>query len=214
VPEEAGSLICPLEFRYGRPEARRLFSRSAQLRRALRVEAALAASEAEVGLIPTEAAHAIEAAASGRTVTLARVDALEAELRHDVMAMTRALAEESGAGGGWVHYGATSGDITDTALALELAEATSLLRSDLTQLARTLVDLAQRHRATPEIGRTHGQHAIPFSFGYKIAVGAAEVMPTAGGWTSYSHDSSSVSSPAPWAPAPALGSTPRPSKRA
>jgi adenylosuccinate lyase len=75
-----------------------------------------------------------------------------------------------------VHYGATSADITDTALALELKESATVLRGDLTELARVLVELAKRHRATPEIGRTHGQHGIPISFGYKVAVGAAEVV--------------------------------------
>jgi adenylosuccinate lyase len=92
------------------------------------------------------------------------------------MAISRALAEAAGPAGGWVHLGATSGDITDTALALELREAAGILRDDLTQLARALLILARRHRASPEVGRTHGQHAVPQSFGYKMAVGAAEVM--------------------------------------
>jgi adenylosuccinate lyase len=75
-----------------------------------------------------------------------------------------------------VHFGATSGDITDTALALELKEGIRVLRADLTDLARALLALAEAHRATPEVGRTHGQHAVPLSFGYKAAVGAAEVL--------------------------------------
>jgi adenylosuccinate lyase len=176
VSEGAGLLFCPLEFRYGRPEVRALFDRSARLERALRVEAALASAEAEVGLIPREAALAIDHAVETGAVHLERVDQLEASLRHDVMAISRALAEAAGPAGGWVHLGATSGDITDTALALELREAAGILRDDLTQLARALLILARRHRASPEVGRTHGQHAVPQSFGYKMAVGAAEVM--------------------------------------
>lgn len=170
------SLFCPLEFRYGRPEMRELFSRESRLRRALRVEAALAESEAEVGMVPLEAARAIAGAVRDQKVGLDRVDRLEAELRHDVMAITRALGEVAGAGGAWVHFGATSGDITDTALALEHQEAATVLRADLTALASALVELAKRHRATGEVGRTHGQHAVPLSFGYKMAVAAAEVM--------------------------------------
>lgn len=170
------ALFCPLDYRYGRAEVRHLFTREARLRRALRVEAALAESEAEVGMVPAEASQAITRAVDAHIVTLARVDALEAELRHDVMAISRALAESSGVGGAWVHFGATSGDITDTALALELKESASILRTDLTDLAKALVDLAERHRATAEVGRTHGQHAVPLSFGYKMAVGAAEVL--------------------------------------
>ncbi len=167
-------LICPIEFRYGRPEVRALFTREARLRRALRVESALALAEAELGMIPVEAAKEIAAASS--KVTLERVDSLERELRHDVMAISRALGEQAGAGGSWVHYGATSNDITDTAMAMEHNDATLVLRADLTDLARVLLELAQRHRETPEIGRSHGQHAIPMSFGYKMAVGAAEVL--------------------------------------
>ena len=176
MSEPSGALFCPLEFRYGRPEVRRIFGRAARLERALRVEAALAAAEAEVGMIPAEAARAIDHAVESGAVSLARVDELEASLRHDVMAITRALAEAAGPSGGWVHLGATSGDITDTAQALELREAVELLRGDLTDLARALVTLARTHRATPEIGRTHGQVAIPLSFGYKMAVGASEVL--------------------------------------
>jgi adenylosuccinate lyase len=141
----------------------------------LRVEAALALSEAELGMVPADAAAAIAKAATLSQVSLERVDALERSLRHDVMAMTRALAEAAGPAGRWVHFGATSADITDTALALELKESATILRGDLTELAQTLVKLARTHRATPEVGRTHGQHGVPISFGYKVAVAAAEV---------------------------------------
>ena len=170
------ALFCPLEFRYGRDEVRALFSREARLARALKVEAALAESEAELGMIPKDAATAIAHAASSGAVRLSHVDELERTLRHDVMAITRALAESAGAGGAWVHFGATSADITDSALALEMKAAAAVLRQDLSDLAGALLSLAQRHRATPEVGRTHGQHAVPISFGYKAAVGAAEVL--------------------------------------
>ena len=173
--EELGA-ICPLEFRYGRPAVRKLFSREVRLGRALRVEAALAEAQAELGLVPREGARAISAAVAEHRVRLERVDELEASLKHDVMAVARALAEQAGPGGRWVHFGATSGDITDTSLALELQEALLVVRADLTGLARALVALAKKHRATPEVGRTHGQHAVPLSFGYKMAVGAAEVL--------------------------------------
>ncbi|MGP8159417.1 MAG: adenylosuccinate lyase [Thermoplasmata archaeon] len=175
MPDEDESLFCPLEFRYGRDSVRELFSRGTRLNRALRVEAALALSEAELGMVPADAAAAIDKAATLSQVSLERVDTLERSLRHDVMAMTRALAEAAGPAGRWVHFGATSADITDTALALELKESAAILRGDLTELAQTLVKLARTHRATPEVGRTHGQHGVPISFGYKVAVAAAEV---------------------------------------
>ncbi len=176
MTDDGASLFCPLEFRYGRESVRDLFSRGARLARALRVEAALARAEAGLGMIPADAAKEIGAAADLNHVRLERVDELERSLRHDVMAITRALAEVSGSGGRWVHYGATSADITETALALELKESAEILREDLTALGRALTELARKHRATPEIGRTHGQHGVPISFGYKIAAAAAEVV--------------------------------------
>jgi adenylosuccinate lyase len=176
VTSDPSSLFCPLEFRYGRAEVRNLFSRRARLDRALRVEAALAETQAELGTVPAEAARAIAAAARGQHVALERVDAIERETRHDVMAISRALAEAAGPAGRWVHFGATSADITDTALALELKESAEILRADLTALASALVHLARTHSATAEVGRTHGQHGVPTSFGYKVAGMAAEVV--------------------------------------
>ena len=111
-------------------------------------------------MIPAPAGKEIaEAVAKGR-VRLERVDELERSLKHDVMAIVRALAEASGEGGAWVHFGSTSADITDTALALELKASAGVLRDDLTALARALQALARTHRATPEVGRTHGQHGV------------------------------------------------------
>jgi adenylosuccinate lyase len=176
VSDAGSSAICPIDFRYGRPEVRELFSREARLQRCLRVEAALATAQASAGIVPVEAANAIGAAATSGKVTLEMVDALERELKHDVMAIARSLASAAGPSGRWVHYGATSGDITDTALGLELKESIHVLRHDLTDLAEALLDLAEKHAATPELGRTHGQHAVPMSFGYKAVVGAAEVL--------------------------------------
>ncbi|MGI0067624.1 MAG: adenylosuccinate lyase [Thermoplasmata archaeon] len=174
MSEDTGSLFCPLEFRYGRPEVRALFSREARLRRALRVEGALATAEAESGLIPTDSAEAIRSAVQSQRVRLDRTEELERELRHDVMAIVRSLAEVSGPAGRWVHFGATSADITDAALALELDESMAVLRTDLTSLVQEFLALARTHRATAEPGRTHGQHAVPITFGYKMVVAAAE----------------------------------------
>ncbi len=176
MTDDTSALFCPLEFRYGRPEVLAIFSRGSRLRRALRVEAALALAEAEAGMIPVKDAEAIDRAATPEHVALERVDAIERETRHDVMALTRALAEAAGPSGRWVHYGATSADITDTALALELKECVAVLDGDLVRLGTVLAGLARRHRATPTVGRTHGQHGVPLSFGYKMAVGAAEIV--------------------------------------
>lgn len=161
-------LVCPLDFRYGRPEARRLFTRRARLDRWLSVEAALAEASAAAGLFPGSEARAIRKAAESRRVSVARVDALERETRHDIMALTRALAERCGPAGRWVHFGATSNDILDTALGLELKGSVELLRSNLSSLLSALYRQAWEHRATAMVARTHGQQAVPFTFGYKL----------------------------------------------
>lgn len=169
-------LVCPLEFRYGRPEVRRLFAEEARLEYLLRVEAALARAHAEVGNVPAAAADEIERKASLKFVTVERVRAIEKETRHDLMAVVRALAEQCQAeAGGYVHLGATSYDIIDTGIALQLRDALGETHKSLLRLLRALVALARKHKATLMLGRTHGQAALPTTFGYKMIVFAAEV---------------------------------------
>jgi adenylosuccinate lyase len=168
--------LCAVDYRYGRPAMKALFSEDAKLRRMLEVEAALAQAQAAVGDIPAEAAAEIGRNADMGTVTVERVNALEAETRHDVMAVVMALAEKcEGDAGGYVHLGATSNDIIDTATALQLKAAVRILREDLDTLVTTLGRVAKAHRDTVMLGRTHGQAATPITFGLKAAVFALEV---------------------------------------
>jgi adenylosuccinate lyase len=152
-----------------------LFSEEERLRQMLWVEAALARAHAVVGNIPEDAAKAISKAARGGKVTVAQVSAIEARISHDVMAMVTALSEASGDAGRYVHLGATSNDITDTATALQIREALELIEDSLKRLRDTLLDLAEAHRDTVMLGRTHGQAAVPITFGLKMAVYALEV---------------------------------------
>ena len=168
--------VCPLDFRYGQPEMKRIFSEESKLQRLLDVEAALASAHAKLGTIPKADAEAIvEAAASGR-VTVEKVRKIEDEIRHDIMAVARALTEESGAGGRFVHLGATSNDIIDTASALQFRDGLEFVSSALKELAAALAKLAERHARTVMVGRTHGQWAVPTTFGLKMAVFASEVV--------------------------------------
>lgn len=167
--------VCPLDFRYGRDEVKRMFSRESRLARYLQVEAALARAQAEIGMIPRDAAEEIARAVEEGRVTPERVDEIESEIRHDVMAVVVALAEECGYAGRYVHLGATSYDIVDTATALQLKEYLGVLRRGLEALRDVLLDLAAEHRDTVMIGRTHGQHAVPITFGLKMTVFADEV---------------------------------------
>ncbi|MFQ5908841.1 MAG: adenylosuccinate lyase [Thermoplasmata archaeon] len=168
-------MLCPLDFRYGRPEMKAILSEENRLKKLLAVEVALAEALATVGQIPRDAAKFIASAAEGGLVKAERVAELEAEIKHDTMAMVLALSEASGDYGRYVHLGATSSDITDTAAALQLKEALPLLETGLHRLQEALLSLAQEHKDTVMVGRTHGQAAIPLTFGMKMAVFALEV---------------------------------------
>ncbi|MHA1649114.1 MAG: adenylosuccinate lyase, partial [Candidatus Helarchaeota archaeon] len=163
-------------FRYNTKEMRDLFTEEAKLQNWLEVEAALAKAHAEVGNIPISAAEEIGKKANLNYVTLERVKQIEKEIHHDIMAMVRALDEQcDGDAGNYIHYGATSYDIVDTALALQLKKALNVIENRILNLLRVLLKLCEEHKETVCVGRTHGQHAIPTTYGMKFAVWAAEV---------------------------------------
>ncbi len=168
--------VCPLDFRYGRKEIKDVFGETSKLQYLLEVEAALARAHATVGNISKKAADEISKKASVKYVTVKRVNEIERETRHDIMAVTKALSEAcKGDAGKYVHLGATSYDIVDTANALQFAAATNLLKAQLRELRVTLVGLAKEYKNTIMAGRTHGQYSIPITFGLKMAVYAMEV---------------------------------------
>ncbi len=169
-------LICPLDYRYGRQAMKAVFSEENNLRTKLQVEAALARAHAAVGDVPAEAAEEITRKATLEHVTLERVKAIEAENKHDIMAMVNALSEQTGDAGRYVHLGATSNDIVDTAIALEFKDMLDLIDEDLDRLISVLADRAEQHRRTPMMGRTHGQFAIPTTFGFKLAGYLSEML--------------------------------------
>lgn len=165
--------IHPIEYRYGSPEMKKVWSEEEKLRKILQVEAALAQAEAEVGLIPEEAARMI--ASSIDKVGIKRVREIEDEIKHDVMAIVLALAEECGEAGKWIHFGATSSDILDTSTALQFKETLKILREQLTRLREILVDKAEENKHTVCAGRTHGQIGIPTTYGLRFAIWSSEV---------------------------------------
>lgn len=169
-------LICPLDYRYGRKEMKTVFSEDNRLRTQLLVEAALARAHAQLGDIPPEAAEVISAKCTPQLVKLERVKAIEAEMKHDVMAMVTAISEQCGDAGRFVHLGATSNDIVDTAAGLEFRDALDIIERDLDILIITMSALAFKHRRTVMMGRTHGQFAIPTTFGFKVAGYISEML--------------------------------------
>ncbi|MFW6121171.1 MAG: adenylosuccinate lyase [Petrotogales bacterium] len=170
------NLVCPIDFRYGRREIREVFGEKSKLQYLLDVEAALARAHAEVGNITPEAAKEISKKASVKFVKVERVKQIEKETKHDIMAITKALSEVcDGEAAKYVHLGATSYDIVDTANALQFSEALYLIKKELKKLRKSLVMLAKKHKKTIMHGRTHGQFSIPITFGLKMAVYAMEV---------------------------------------
>jgi adenylosuccinate lyase len=164
-------LSCPLDYRYGRPEMKAIFSEEGKLARLLAVEASLARAHAYVGNIPAEAAQEISRKAQSGKVTPERVHEIEAEIRHDLMAVVKALTEIcEGNAGNYVHLGATSYDIIDSANALMFRDGLILLRQALEDVEAALARLAREHRDTVMLGRTHGQAAVPMTFGLKMSV--------------------------------------------
>lgn len=168
-------MICPLDFRYGRQEIKEIFSEERRLAYWLKVEAVLAEAHAYVGNIPKEAAEEIAEKANLNYVKLERVKEIEKEIKHDVMAMVKALAEQCKYGK-YVHLGATSYDIVDTANALQMIDALNIIEKEMMELLKTLAKLAMKYKSAVMIGRTHGQHALPITFGLKMAVYAMEMM--------------------------------------
>ena len=166
--------VCPLDYRYGREEVKRIFSEESKLKYMLRVELSLVNALAKIGRIPSECVDVVKKGIED--VKIERVKEIEEEIRHDVMAVVKALSEVSGDCGKYIHLGATSNDIIDTSTALQLKEFISVLEEDLQRLEDVLENMAKRYRDTIMLGRTHGQAAIPITFGLKMANYLAEIL--------------------------------------
>jgi adenylosuccinate lyase len=157
----------PVIARYSRPAMARVWSDEARLSRWLEVELAALEAWAQLGVVPREAAANIRAHAVPPPP--ARVAELERETGHDVAAFVDAVAETLGADGRWFHYGLTSSDVVDTALALTVQEAGALVLEQVDRAFNAVAARAEEHRETIQVGRTHGVHAEPITFGLKLA---------------------------------------------
>ena len=155
---------------FGTDEMREIFSDEALIQRYLDVEAALARAQAQLGIIPDEAAHAITQAAAAPQVDYPRLAARTQIVGYPILPLVEQLTEwAAGDLGQYAHWGATTQDIMDTADVLQIRAALDLVERDLATLTHVLAELATAHSHTPMAGRTHLQHALPISFGYKCA---------------------------------------------
>jgi len=162
--------VSPLDYRYGREEAKAIWSREGRHSRQLEVERALVWAHSKMGRVSPEHYDIIADISDPGIVTADRVDEIEAETRHDIMALTKAMAEVAGDAGWCIHLGATSNDIVDSAVALQIKHSIEMQREMVSRLISTMCDMAERERDTIMLGRTHGQAAVPITFGLKVAV--------------------------------------------
>jgi adenylosuccinate lyase len=159
--------------RYSRPEMARLWSDENRFATWLAVEIAVSEVLVERGVVPKEALAAIKAKAR---FDVGRIEEIEREVQHDVIAFVSCVAESVGPEGRWLHYGLTSSDVVDTALAMLMRDACDLIHADVVELMAAVEERARRHKHAPMIGRTHGVHAEPMTFGLKMALWHAELQ--------------------------------------
>lgn len=153
--------------RYTRPEMGAIWTEENRFKAWLEVEILACEAWAELGDIPKEDVQKIRENAS---FNIERIKEIEAETRHDVVAFTRAVSETLGEERKWVHYGLTSTDVVDTALSYLIKQANDILLKDIERFVEILKNKAQEHKHTVMMGRTHGVHAEPTTFGLKLAL--------------------------------------------
>src|SRR5262245_16422694 len=159
--------------RYTHPEMGAIWSDQRRYETWLEVELAATDVMADAGIIPVEAARALRAKAA---FSISRIEEIEQTTQHDVIAFTTAVAEHVGPAARWLHFGLTSSDVIDTAQAIQMRQACDLIVKDVAGLMEAVRARAEEHRRTPMIGRTHGVHAEPMTFGLKLALWYAELQ--------------------------------------
>ena len=165
--------VSPLEYRYGRKIIKDIFSEETRIKYMLEAELAISRAQEEMQIIPSGSSKKIEKVIA-EGVDPKRVKEIENEVKHDIMALIKAASEKVN-GMDYFHYGITSNDINDTATALQIKDFMPYLQDDLIKLGSGMAKLVSRYKKTPMLGRTHGQHASPVTFGLKMATYLSEI---------------------------------------
>ncbi len=163
-------IVHPIDYRYGTPQMKRIWSEDSKIKRMIRVEIALLKALAKKGYLSKDEVDEVRRKAM--KITPERVREIESEIRHDIMALVKAISDVADCR--WIHFGATSNDIIDTATATQLRDAVLLLESKLKRLIKLLVLKAEEYKNIVCLGRTHGQAALPTTYGFRFALWAAE----------------------------------------
>jgi len=165
--------IHPIEFRYGTSRMKSVWGEEHRFTCIIDAEISLAKAEADYDMIPKAAAE--EIATKATFATLTRAKEIEDEIHHDMMAIVRAISEVCGESGRWVHYGATSNDMLDTATGLQIRDALVIIEEGLKELLRVLITRAEENIDLVCVARTHGQHGVPTTYGLRFAIWASEI---------------------------------------
>jgi len=166
-------IVHPIDYRYGTPQMKRIWSEESKIKRMIRVEIALLQALAKRGYLSEEEVE--EVRKKVLQIKPERVKEIEAEIKHDVMALVKAISEVAGDAARWIHFGATSNDITDTATATQLRDTVKIFKLKLRKLAELLLQKAEEYRDVVCLGRTHGQAALPTTYGFRFALWASEI---------------------------------------
>ncbi len=166
-------IVHPVDYRYGTPQMKRIWSEESKIKRMIRVEIALLQALAKRGYLSEEEVEKVRSKAI--RIKPERVKEIESEIKHDVMALVKAISEVAGDAARWIHFGATSNDITDTATATQLRDTVKIFEIRLKKLAHVLLQKAEEYRNVICLGRTHGQAALPTTYGFRFALWASEI---------------------------------------
>lgn len=166
-------IVHPIDYRYGTPEMKRIWSEDSKIKRMIRVEVAILRALAKKGYLDESEVNEVKKKAV--KIEPERVKQIETEIKHDIMALVKAISEVAGEASRWIHFGATSNDITDTATATQLRDSLMVLEVKLRKLLGLLADKANEYRDVVCLGRTHGQAALPVTYGFRFAIWASEV---------------------------------------
>jgi len=166
-------IVHPIDYRYGTLEMKRIWSEDSKIKRMIRVEIAILKALAKNGYLDESEVDRVKKEAL--KIKPERVKQIEAEIKHDIMALVKAISEVAGDASRWVHFGATSNDITDTATATQLRDSLKVQEVKLRKLLNLLVKRAEEYKDIVCLGRTHGQPALPVTYGFRFAIWASEV---------------------------------------
>ena len=165
-------IVHPIDYRYGTPEMKRIWSEESKIKRMIWVEMALLKALAKKGYVDKEIVK--KSKKKALKIKVERVKEIEKEIKHDIMSLVKAISEVVD-DARWVHFGATSNDIIDTATATQLRDSTKVLEVKLKKLALLLVDRSLEYKDVVCLGRTHGQAALPTTYGFRFAIWASEI---------------------------------------